>query len=59
VHVRLTGTLAQPAPHFGWTKVGGRLDLEFIAIYRFNGDQVAHIRVCTDPTVATDQLAEM
>jgi hypothetical protein len=58
LHVRLTGTLAQPVPQFGWTKVGGQLDLEFMAVYRFNGDRVAHIRVCADPTVMAGQLAD-
>ena len=56
VHVRLTGTLAEAVPPFGWTNVGGRLDIDFMAVYRFHGDRVAHIRVCLDPTVMARQL---
>lgn len=56
VHVRLTGTLAVAVPDWGFTNVGGLADVEFMGVYQFRGDRVAHIRVCTDPTVAARQL---
>jgi hypothetical protein len=57
VHGRITGTLATPVPDWGFTRVGGKLELEFIAVYEVDGDRVSYIRVCLNPAIAAHQMA--
>jgi len=57
VHGRITGTVANPVPDWGFTNVGGKLELEFIAVYEVEGDRMSYVRVCLNPAIAVRQVA--
>jgi hypothetical protein len=61
VHGRMTGTLVNEFPAFGWTKVGGYIDIEYMALYEITLDRISYIRVCLNPAIAASQVgnAEM
>jgi len=56
VHGRLTGTLANPVPDWGFTQVGASVAQEFMAVYEITGDQMSYIRVCLNPAVSARQV---
>lgn len=56
VHGRITGTLAIAVPEWGFTRVGGSGDFEYMAVYEVAGDRIASIRVCLNPAVVARQL---
>ncbi len=58
VHGRITGTLVHEFATFGWTRVGGSIDVEYMAVYEIAGDRISHIRLCLDPTIAARQVGD-
>lgn len=58
VHGRMTGTLVNEYPTFGWTRVGGSIDVEYMALYEVAIDRIAYIRLCLNPTVTTRQVCD-
>jgi hypothetical protein len=61
VHGRMAGTLVNEFPAFGWTTVGGFIDIEYMALYEITLDRISYIRVCLNPAIAARQVgnAEM
>jgi hypothetical protein len=55
-HGRITGILANAVPEWGFTRVGGSLALEYMAVYEITGDRIASIRACLNPAVTARQL---
>jgi hypothetical protein len=56
VHGRITGTLVHELPTFGWTRVGGSIDVEYMAVYEIAVDRISYIRLCLNPTVTVRQV---
>jgi SnoaL-like domain len=58
VHGRMTGTLVDEYPHFGWTRVGGSIDVEYMAVYEIAIDRISYIRLCLNPTITARQVCD-
>ena len=58
VHGRMTGTLVNEHPTFGWTRVGGSIDVEYMAVYEVAIDRISYIRLCLNPTTTTRQVCD-
>jgi len=58
VHGRMTGTLVNEFPTFGWTRVGGSIDVEYMAVYEIAVDRISYIRLCLNPTIAAGQVGD-
>ena len=58
VHGRMTGTLMNEFPTFGWTRVGGSINVEYIAVYEIAVDRISYIRLCLNPTIAARQVGD-
>jgi SnoaL-like domain len=56
VHGRMTGTLVNEFPAFGWTRVGGFIEIEYMAVYEMALDRISHIRLCLNPAIAARQV---
>jgi predicted ester cyclase len=56
VHGRLTGTLANAVPDWGFTRVGATMDQEFMAVYEVAGDRMSYIRACLNPAILASQV---
>jgi predicted ester cyclase len=56
VHGRITGTLANAIPEWGFTRIGGSVEFEYMAVYQVSDDRIASIRACLNPAVAARQL---
>jgi SnoaL-like domain len=56
VHGRMAGTLVNEFPAFGWSTVGGFIDIEYMALYEITLDRISYIRVCLNPTMAARQV---
>ena len=58
VHGRMTGTLVKELPTLGWTRVGGSIDVEYMAVYEIAVDRISYIRLCLNPTITARQVGE-
>jgi hypothetical protein len=58
VHGRMTGTLVIEHPAFRWTRVGGSIDVDYIAVYEISIDRISYIRLCLNPTTTTRQVCD-
>jgi SnoaL-like domain len=58
VHGRMTGTLVNEHPTFGWTRVGGSIDVEYMAVYEVAIDRISYIRLCLNPTITARQVCD-
>jgi SnoaL-like domain len=58
VHGRMTGTLVSEFSTFGWTRVGGSFDVEYMAVYEVAVDRISYIRLCLNPTIAAAQVGD-
>jgi len=56
VYGRLTGTLANAVPDWGFTRVGASVDQEFMAVYEVAGDRMLYIRACLNPAILARQV---
>jgi hypothetical protein len=56
VHGRLTGTLANAVPDWGFTRVGATLNQEYMAVYEVAGDRMSYIRACLNPAILASQV---
>ena len=56
VHGRVAGTLVNEFPALGWTRVGGHIDIEYMAVYEITVDQISYIRLCLNPAIAARQV---
>jgi hypothetical protein len=45
-------------PAFRWTRVGGSIDVEYIALYEISIDRISYIRLCLNPTTTTRQVCD-
>jgi hypothetical protein len=58
VHGRMAGTLVNEFPAFGWTRVGGVIDIEYMAMYEIAVDRISYIRLCLNPAIAARQVGD-
>ena len=58
VHSRMTGTLVNEFPTFGWTRVGGSIDVDYMAVYEIAVDRISNIRLCLNPAIAARQVGD-
>jgi hypothetical protein len=58
VHGRMTGTLVNEFPAFGWIRVGGFIDIEYMAVYEIAVDRISYIRLCLNPAIAARQVGD-
>jgi hypothetical protein len=56
VHGRLTGTLANAVPDWGFTRVGATMNQEYMAVYEVVGDRMSYIRACLNPAILASQV---
>jgi hypothetical protein len=56
VHGRLTGTLANAVPDWGFTRVGATMNQEYMAAYEVAGDRMSYIRACLNPAILASQV---
>jgi SnoaL-like domain len=58
VHGRMTGTLVHEFPTFGWSRVGGSIDVEYVAVYEIAVDRISYIRLCLNPAITARQVGQ-
>ena len=58
VHGRMAGTLVNEFPALGWTRVGGVIDIEYMAVYEIAVDRISYIRLCLNPAIAARQVGD-
>jgi len=56
VYGRLTGTLANAVPDFGFTRIGATVRQEFMAVYDIAGERISYIRACLNPAILASQV---
>jgi len=56
IHGRMAGTLVNEFPALGWTRVGGVIDIEYMAVYEIAVDRISYIRLCLNPAIAVRQV---
>jgi hypothetical protein len=52
----MAGTLVNEFPALGWTRVGGVIDIEYMAVYEIAVDRISYIRLCLNPAIAARQV---